>query len=92
MFKNLFSPVEIGKVRIPNRLVVPAMVMNYCNGDGTATEKYVAYHEAKARGGWGLIITEDYAVDPRGKGFSNVPGLWNDGQIESHSTLTKKNS
>jgi len=90
MLKNLFSPIEIGKVRIPNRLVVPAMVMNYCNGDGTATEKYVAYHEAKARGGWGLIITEDYAVDPKGKGFSNVPGLWNDGQIESHSTLTKR--
>jgi 2,4-dienoyl-CoA reductase-like NADH-dependent reductase (Old Yellow Enzyme family)/thioredoxin reductase len=90
MLKNLFSPIEIGKLRIPNRLVVPAMVMNYCNGDGTATEKYVAYHEAKARGGWGLIITEDYAVDPKGKGFSNVPGLWNDGQIESHSKLTRR--
>jgi 2,4-dienoyl-CoA reductase-like NADH-dependent reductase (Old Yellow Enzyme family)/thioredoxin reductase len=90
MLKNIFSSIEIGRVRIPNRLVVPAMVTNYCNGDGTATEKYVAYHEAKARGGWGLIITEDYAVDPKGKGFSNVPGLWNDGQIESHSTLTKR--
>jgi len=90
MLKNLFSPIEIGKLKIPNRLVVPAMVMNYCNGDGTATEKYVAYHEAKARGGWGLIITEDYAVDPKGKGFSNVPGLWNDGQIESHSKLTRR--
>ncbi len=55
MLKNLFSPIEIGKVRISNRLVVPAMVMNYCREDGTATEKYIAYHEAKARGGWGLI-------------------------------------
>ncbi len=62
MLKNIFSPIEIGKLRIPNRLVVPAMVTNYCNGDGTAAEKYVVYHEAKARGGWGLIITEDYAV------------------------------
>ncbi len=75
MLKNLFSPVEIGTVRIPNRLVVPAMVMNYCHGDGTASGKYVAYHEAKAKGGCGLIITEDYAVEPKGKGFSNVPGL-----------------
>jgi len=90
MLKNIFSPIQIGKVKISNRLVVPAMVTNYCNGDGTATEKYIAYHEAKARGGWGLIITEDYAVDPKGKGFPNVPGLWNDGQIESHAKLTRR--
>ncbi len=90
MLKNLFASIEIGKVRIPNRLVVPAMVTNFCHGDGTASDRYVAYHEAKARGGWGLIITEDYAVDPKGKGFPNVPGLWNDGQVESHSKLTKR--
>ena len=64
MLKNLFSPMRIGKMEVSNRLVVPAMVMNFCNNDGTATEKYIAYHEAKAKGGWGLIITEDYAVDP----------------------------
>ena len=90
MLRNVFSPIRIGKVEIPNRLVVPAMVMNYCNQDGTATERYTAYHEAKARGGWGLIITEDYAVDPKGKGFPNIPGLWNDSQIESHSRFTKR--
>lgn len=32
------------------------MVVNYCNTDGTATDKYIDYHEAKANGGWGLII------------------------------------
>lgn len=90
MLDNLFSPVRIGTVEIPNRLVVPAMVMNYCNADGTATERYIAYHEAKARGGWGLIITEDYAVAPEGRGFPNIPGLWNDGQVEGHAELTRR--
>ncbi|MDI3481206.1 MAG: hypothetical protein PWQ97_861 [Tepidanaerobacteraceae bacterium] len=90
MFKSIFSPIKIGKMELSNRLVVPPMVMNYCNEDGTATERFIAYHEAKARGGWGLIITEDYAVDPRGKGFSRIPGLWDDGQIESHSRLTER--
>lgn len=90
MLKNVFSPIRIGKVEIPNRLVVPAMVTIYCNEDGTATEKFIAYHEAKARGGWGLIITEDYAVDPKGRGFPNLPGLWNDSQIESHLKFTKR--
>jgi len=63
------------------------MVTNYCNEDGTATERYIAYHEEKAKGGWGLIITEDYAIDPLGRGFSYVAGLWNDEQIESHKAL-----
>jgi 2,4-dienoyl-CoA reductase-like NADH-dependent reductase (Old Yellow Enzyme family)/thioredoxin reductase len=90
MLKKLFSPMKIGKIEIPNRLVVSPMVTDYCNKDGTATERYIAYHEAKAKGGWGLIITEDYAVDPSGKGFSCVAGLWDDSQIASHSELTKK--
>lgn len=90
MFKKIFSPVRIGRFEIPNRLVVPAMVMNFCNTDGTATERYTAYHEAKAKGGWGLIITEDYAVSPTGKGFPNIPGLWHDEQIDSHLQFTKR--
>ncbi len=90
MLKHLFSPMKIGKTEVSNRLVVSPMVTNYCNNDGTATERYIAYHEAKAKGGWGLIITEDYAVDPSGKGFSCVSGLWEDSQIPSHSELTKR--
>ena len=90
MLESVFSPFTLkGKV-IKNRFTVPAMVTNYCNEDGTATEQYIAYHEEKARGGWGLIITEDYAVDPLGRGFKNVAGLWNDDQIESHAALTKR--
>jgi len=90
MLNTVFSPIRIGTVEIPNRLVVPAMVMNYCNEDGTATERYIACHEAKARGGWGLIITEDYAVVPEGKGFPNIPGLWDNSQIEGHAELTRR--
>ena len=90
MLKNLLSPMKIGSIDISNRMVVSAMVTDYCNNDGTATERYIAYHEAKAKGGWGLIITEDYAVDPTGRGFSCVAGLWEDSQIASHSELTKR--
>ena len=82
MLDNLFKPFKIGNCEIPNRLVVPAMVTNYCNPDGTITERYIRYMEEKARGGWGLIITEDYCVEPNGKGYSRIPGLYNDEQIE----------
>ena len=87
MFDHVFSPITIKGHTIKNRFAVPAMVTDFCNVDGTATERYIAYHEAKAKGGWGLIITEDYNVSPEGHGFSRTAGLWNDGQIESHTQL-----
>lgn len=90
MLDYLFSPLTIKSVTIPNRLVVAPMVTCYCNEDGTANEQYIAYHEEKAKGGFGLIITEDYAITPQGKGFKRLAGLWNDDQIESHSELPRR--
>jgi len=90
MFDYLFSPMTIKGKTIKNRFTVPAMVTDFCNEDGTATERYLAYHEEKAKGGWGLIITEDYNVSPEGHGFKATAGLWNDDQIASHSELPKR--
>lgn len=90
MLDSLFSPFTINGKTLKNRCVVPAMVMNFCNADGTCTERFTAYHEAKAKGGFGMIITEDFAVDPRGKGFKFLPGLWNDEQIPGFTQFTKR--
>lgn len=49
--KKLFTPYQIGTVKIPNRLVVPAMVTNYCTIEGEITERYMKYIEEKAKGG-----------------------------------------
>ena len=59
---KIFEPLKLKKLELKNRMVVSAMVTNYCTPDGMATEKFIAYHEHKAKGGWGLIITEDYAI------------------------------
>ena len=88
--KMLDTPLQLGPVTIKNRFIVSAMVMNCCNEDGTATEKFIAYHEEKAKGGWGLIVTEDYAVDPSGRTYQYLPGLWADYQIPSHKALTDR--
>ncbi len=90
MLKTLFTPLTLKSITIPNRLAVSPMVTNYCHPDGTASERYLAYHEAKAQGGFGLIITEDYAITPHARGFVNVAGLWDDRQIESHSELPRR--
>lgn len=90
MLNHVFSPITIGKMVVKNRLVVPPMVSNYANQDGTCSEQFISYHEEKAKGGWGLIIVEDYKINPQAGGFIKLPGLWDDSQIESHRQLTDR--
>lgn len=87
---KVFEPIKIREMELKNRMIVSAMVTNYCREDGLATEKFIAYHERKAQGGWGLIITEDYKINPTAGGFKDLPGLWDDAQIASHQKLTKR--
>ncbi|MBU3200351.1 FAD-dependent oxidoreductase [Clostridium estertheticum] len=89
MITELFKPMNIAECTVPNRLVVPAMVTNFCTKEGMVTERFIKYIEEKAKGGWGLIITEDYAVNVNGKGYEMIPGLYNDEQIEGNKKLTE---
>ncbi|MBQ9002267.1 MAG: FAD-dependent oxidoreductase [Eggerthellaceae bacterium] len=88
MLDTVFSPYSIGNCEIKNRLVVPAMVTNYCTIEGRVTDRYLKYHEEKAKGGWGLIITEDYSVQQFGKGYQRIPGAYKDELIEGNRELT----
>lgn len=90
MLNKMFEPLTIGNLVLKNRFVVPPMVSNYANEDGTCSEQFIAYHEEKAQGGWGLIIVEDYKINPESGGFNRLPGLWHDGQIKSHKELTER--
>jgi 2,4-dienoyl-CoA reductase-like NADH-dependent reductase (Old Yellow Enzyme family)/thioredoxin reductase len=87
-FEHLFTPYNIGDCEIPNRFVVAPMVANMNPDRGLASERYIRYHEEKARGGWGLIITEDYRVSEHAGGYPHIAGLYNDEQVESHKRLT----
>lgn len=88
MLNKVFTPYKIGNIEIPNRLVVSAMVTNFADIDGKVNKRFIKYHEEKAKGGWGLIIPENYAIVHRGKSYPNIPGLWEDEQIESHREFT----
>lgn len=77
-------------MKLKNRMVVPAMASNFSNVAGTATEQLIAYHEAKAKGGWGLIITEDYRISPEAGASAALPGLYEDSQITGHRQLTER--
>lgn len=55
-YEKLFSPMKIGNVTIKNRIVMEPAEMNLNNPNGTPSERSIAYHERRAKGGVGLII------------------------------------
>jgi 2,4-dienoyl-CoA reductase-like NADH-dependent reductase (Old Yellow Enzyme family) len=86
---KLFEPIKIRGLQLKNRLVMPAMVTNYGHEDGTVSDRLIAYHVARAKGGFGLNITENFAVQPSGKAFAAVLGLWEDRFIPGCSALSE---
>ena len=56
-YPHLLSPGRIGTLELKNRIAVTAMGVSMSEDDGTVGERLIAYHEAQARGGVGLIIS-----------------------------------
>lgn len=73
VYDNLLSPLRLGPVEIRNRTVSTAHQTTLVH-DHLPTDDFVAYHEARARGGVGLIVLEATAVDPSGLLTSHTLG------------------
>ena len=86
--KKIFTPIKIGSMEVKNRMVVPAMGTNLAEHNGEAGEKLINYYTERARGGFGLIITECSAVSYEGRSLVNECGMWDDSLIPSYKKLT----
>ncbi|MCC7082951.1 MAG: FAD-dependent oxidoreductase [Burkholderiales bacterium] len=77
---RLLTPMRIGKLEIPNRIMMPAMHLNYHRDGCYADETLIAFYKERARGRAGLISIGGFAVDPAGAGVfkSLLLGLWSD--------------
>lgn len=80
--QNLFTPLQIGAVTIPNRIVVSPM-SQYIARDGYANDWHFAHLSRFALGGAGLVFTEATAVEARGRRTHGDLGLWEDAQIDA---------
>lgn len=87
---KVFEPGKIGNLELKNRLVVSAMSSHLGNDDGTPNEEVTCYLEAKARGGWGLIFTEDLGVTEDAGSDPIVGSLWNDNQIPAWTETVRR--
>ena len=89
-FPNMFSPIKIGTVTVPNRFVVPPLGNNFANGDGSLSDRSAAYYEARAKGGFGLITIESTVVYEQAKGGPRKPCLFSDSVIPSFKAVADR--
>mgnify|MGYP006288271037 FL=1 len=80
----LFDPITIGPMTSKNRLLMPAMSINFgVDAQGHVTDQLIAYFVARARGGAGMLLVGGGAVHPTGVELPDLPKLWNDACIPS---------
>ncbi len=73
----LFSPISIGRLELPNRIVIPPMCQ-YSARDGVASDWHLIHLGQLALSGAGLLIIEATAVSPEGRITPNDLGLYSD--------------
>lgn len=90
MYPKLFEKGKIGKVETKNRLVMTSMEHGLANMDGTASEDLIAYYEARAKGGAGIIFTGITRInDEHGAGMMCQLSVTKDRHIEPLSRLAQ---
>jgi 2,4-dienoyl-CoA reductase (NADPH2) len=62
-YTRLFTPLRLGPVTVANRVVFSAHLTNYAE-DGKPSAQHAAYYAERAKGGAGLIITEEHSTHP----------------------------
>ena len=83
---NLFSSVQLGPYRLPNRMAMAPMTRNRA-GAGNVPQPLNAEYYAQ-RAGAGLIITEATQVSPQGVGYPATPGIHSQEQVEGWKRVT----
>lgn len=88
---HLLSAGRIGSMELRNRIIVTAMGVSLSEADGHVGERLLAYHEAQAKGGAGLIITGVAGVAwPVGAVQPNQTAISDDRFLPGLRTLTER--
>jgi len=69
--KIMFEPIQIGKIRLKNRIALAPTHVGMGDETATVTDQHLCYYYARAAGGVGLVIVEITAVSGR---YAYLPG------------------
>jgi mycofactocin system FadH/OYE family oxidoreductase 2 len=87
MFPNLFSPLKIGTVEVKNRLSFQPHLTNLAVGN-LPSERQMYYWGERAKGGAGLIITEELTVHPTDMSYEKLIDVYHAEVIPGFKKIT----
>ena len=86
-FPHLFTPITIGGITLPNRIMMGSMHTNL-EGRGDAPARLAAFYGARAKGGAGLIVTGGWSPNEAGRLTSEPTAFSRPAQARAHRTIT----
>lgn len=87
---SLFDPVRVGRMQLPNRVVMAPLTRNRATGQIAQPAAALYYSQrAHAENGAGLIITEGTPVSPMAHGYADTPGISTPEQIAAWRPVTQ---
>lgn len=85
---NLHTEYTLGRLRLPNRLVMAPMTRNRAVAGNVPGELIATYYEQRASAG--LIVTEATQVAPEGIGYPSTPGIHTRDQVAGWRRVTDR--
>ncbi len=83
----LFQPIQLGKLSLKNRIVMPPMTRSRASQPGNdANEMMAVYYAQRATAG--LIVAEGTQISAMGQGYAWTPGIYTPEQIAGWKRVT----
>ncbi len=87
MTDKLFSPLTLGTLTLPNRIVMAPLTRNRAAAGDVPQALNVEYYAQRASAG--LIISEGTQVSPEGQGYLATPGIYSPEQVAGWKKVTE---
>ena len=86
----LFQPLALAGTEIPNRVMTSAMTLQYGDG-GFISDRHLAIYEERARGGVGLMFSEQLTASPISRSpFPSEILAYDERQVERFAALAER--
>ncbi|MDH0098621.1 alkene reductase [Ectopseudomonas hydrolytica] len=84
----LFTPIDMGRITLKNRIVLPPLTRQRSAQPGDiATDLMATYYRQRA--GAGFMVSEGTQIEPRGQGYAWTPGIYSQAQIDGWRKVTE---
>ncbi|KAF1953584.1 FMN-linked oxidoreductase [Byssothecium circinans] len=85
---KLFQPLKVGNIQLKNRVAMAPLTRFRANDDHVQQPIAAEYYGQRASVPGTLLITEATFISPEAGGYPNVPGIYNQAQIDAWKRVT----